>query len=257
MNFYIATKTELLKTKRTASFWLSVLGAALIPGIFFLGYTLNPEGAYKSLAAAPWQTHFMQGWQALAAFLFPMFVILICTLIPHIEYRSNSWKQVFASPRSITNIYFSKFVTIHLMIFFFYLLFNALMILSGVFVNLIHSKYTFLDHNIDWRNLLKLNFKIYVSILGISAIMYFIALRFKNFIAPLGIGLALLVGSLIALGFNWEHISKLPFAHPILTLMNMKTGRPLLENHELNSLGYFVLFTLIGFLDMKFKKDKG
>lgn len=258
MSFAISTRAELLKTKRTASFWLSVIGAALIPTILFLAYFFKPEGSYKQLAQNPWGIHFMYGWQSLSAFLFPMYVILICTLIPQIEYKNNTWKQVFASPQSYADVFFSKFITIHMMIILCFLLFNFFMILTGVTINLIYSKFTFLDHSIDWKNLLRLNLKSYLSVLGISAIQYWVSLRFKNFIAPVGIGLALLVGSLIAVGFHWEHVFKIPFAHPSLTLQYiMLPNRPFLENHELNSIGYFVVFVLIGFLDMRFRKEKG
>lgn len=258
MSFAIATQAEMLKTKRTASVWLSILGAAFIPSIFFLAYFFNPEGSIKQFEHAPWQMHFMFAWQALSSFLFPMYIILISALIPQIEYKNNTWKQVFAAPQSVGTIYFSKFLTIHFMIFFFYMLFNLFMILSGVVTNLINARFTFFHHAIDWQNLIKLNFKTYISILGISAIQYWLSLRFKNFIAPMGIGLALLVGSLIAMGFHWEHVYKLPFAFPILTLDYMKQPhRPFLENHEWNSIAYFLVFTLIGFLDMKLRKEKG
>lgn len=258
MSFALSTRAELLKTKRTASFWLSVAGAALIPTILFLAYFFKPEGAYKQLQHDPWSVHFMYGWQSLSAFLFPMYVILICSLIPQIEYKNNTWKQVFASPQSYADIFFSKFLTVHMMIIFCFLLFNFFMILGGIVISLVHPKFTFLDHAIDWPKLLKLNLKTYISILGISAIQYWFSLRFKNFIAPVGIGLALLVGSLIAAGFEWEHIFKLPFAQPMLTFKySLFKGRPFLENHELNSIAYFVVFLVIGFLDLRLRKEKG
>lgn len=258
MSFALSARSEILKTRRTASFWLSIMGAGFIPTLFFLAYTLKPEGAINSFRGAPWRMHFMNGWQALNAFLFPMFVVLICSLIPQIEYRNNTWKQVFSSPQSVGNIFFSKFLTIHLMIFFFYLLFNAFMLLTGIGVNLLHDRFTFLDVPVDWAELMKLNFKTYVSVLGISAIQYWLSLRFKNFIAPIGIGLALLIASLIAMGMGWEHIFKMPFAHPALTLRSMvMPNRPVLENHELNSIGYFLVFLAIGFLDLRLRKEKG
>lgn len=258
MSLPIAISTELLKTKRSASFWLSVIGAAFIPGIFFLVYTFNSEEVMMEMKTTPWQLHFMRGWQFLSAFLFPMFVILVCTLIPQIEFKNNTWKQVFASPQSYGNIYFSKFVTIHILILFFFLLFNFFMILSGAIANFIHSGYTFLDSPIDWQYMWKLNAKTYVSVLGISAIQYCVAMRFKNFIAPTGIGLALLVGSIIATAVGWKHVFKIPFAHPILTLKYMALpNRPFLENHEINSIIIFAAFVLLGFLDMRLKKEKG
>jgi hypothetical protein len=74
----------------------------------------------------------------------------------------------------------------------------------------------------------------------------------------MGIGLALLVLAIIARHVSWEHVYKIPYAHPLLTQETFRsTGRPLIENHEWNSILYFVSFALLGFLDLKYKKEKG
>src|SRR5260221_1484084 len=127
MSFPISLEAEILKTRRSAAFWLSVIGAGFTPAIFFLMYFFNPEVFTVRLKDQPWQSHFSNGWQSLSAFLLPMFIILICSLIPQIEYKNNTWKQVFASPQSLGNIFFSKFMTIHLMILFCFSLFNLFM----------------------------------------------------------------------------------------------------------------------------------
>lgn len=260
MSFIISTKAELIKTKRSASFWLSLIGSAVIPLIFFLMYVVEPKNSAR-FQVKPWELHFTQGWQAFAAFLLPMFVILICSLIPQIEYKNNTWKQVFASPQSVGNIFFSKYLSIIMMILFLFLMFNIFMLLSGAVPNLFFPKYTFLENSIDWGALLKLNFKTFVSLLGIISIQYWIGLRFRNFIVPIGIGLGLLVSSMILL--PWEHVDKVPYAFPLRTFMTSITksknelAGPLLQNHELNSIGYFIFFTIIAFLDMRFRKERG
>lgn len=260
MSFLISTKAELIKTRRSASFWLSLLGSAVIPFILFLVYVLKADKNYARLADNPWETHFTQGYQAFAAFLLPMFVILICSLIPQIEFKNNTWKQVFASPQSTGNIFFAKYASIVMMIMFLFTMFNVLMILGGVIADMLFSKYTFLNKAINWGALIKLNFKTFVSLLGIISIQYWLGLRFKNFIAPIGIGLGLLVASMILL--PWEHIDKLPYAFPFLTFINVSENKtalagPLLKNHEWNSVVYFAFFTLIAFLDLRFRKERG
>lgn len=258
MSFIISTQAEVLKTKRTASFWLSIIGAALLPAIFLLNLTIESEQAFKSFAADPWKKMFFAGWQILAAFLLPMYIILIATLIPQIEYKNNTWKQVFASPQTVSTIFFSKFLTIHIMILICFILFNVLMILAGVLIDVITPEFTFLQRSIDWETLLRLNVKTYISILGISAFQYCLSLRFKNFVAPVGIGLALVIGAVISIEFHWQHIYKFPYTYPILSYDSMeKTSYPILENHEWNSIGFCVFFLLVGFLDMKFRKEKG
>jgi lantibiotic transport system permease protein len=258
MSFAISLQSEVLKTKRSASFWLSILAAGIMPAIFFLAFYFKPDGAIKSLQKDSWGTYFNWGWNVLNVFIFPMFVILICTLIPQIEFKNNAWKQVFASPQSLSSIYFSKFLTIHLMIFFFFLCFLSFMFSSAILTNLLNSKFSFFHSAVDWQRLAKLTVKTYISILGISAIQYCLSLRFKNFIAPVGIGLALLVGGLVAREAGWEHIFKVPFAHPLLTLEYLhRPARPFIENHEWNSILYFIAFMISGLIDLKFKKEKG
>jgi hypothetical protein len=259
MSFIISAQAEVLKTKRTASFWFSILGAGFVPAIFLLVFIFNPDdGAFKAFGTSPWRKMFSLAWQFFGAFALPAYIILISTLIPQIEIKNHTWKQVFASPQSLGNIYFSKFAAIHLMILFCFVLFNLFLILTGLAASMIDEKFQFLHYGIDLKMVLWSGAKEYISILGISAIQYFLSLRFKNFVAPIGIGLALVIGSIVALNLQWVHLYKLPYAYPILSADSLKaTGRPFLENHELNSIGYFVFFTLLGFLDMKMRKEKG
>lgn len=257
MSLIISTKAELIKTKRTASFWLSVVGAAFVPTLLFIAL-LTDSGAAGSLAIDPWSKFFSMGWQILSVFFLPMYIILTSTLITQIEFKNNTIKQVFASPQSVSNIFFSKFLTIHLMILFSFVLVNIFMILAAVLGNIIVSEYTFLANSIDIEFMIKLNFKTYIAISGISAIQYWLSLRFKNFIVPVGMGLAFVIGSIIALNYHWEHIQRYPYALPALSFdFIQKPGRPLIENHEWNSIGCFVFFLLIGFWDMKRQNEHG
>jgi len=256
MNLLISTRAEMIKTKRSASFWLSLLGAGVIPTLFFLVYVIEPERNYSQ----DWDRHFLQGWQAFNAFLLPMFVILICSLIPQIEYKNNAWKQVFASPQTIGNIFFSKYLIILIMITFLFVVFNIFMLLSAIIPNFFYSKFTFLTKSIDWSQVYLLNLKTFVSLLAIISIQYWLSLRFRNFIVSIGIGLALLVSALILYQFRWEHIYKVPYAMPVLTMegvLETRSTGPTLQNHELNSIGYFVFFTILAFLDMRFRKERG
>ncbi len=256
MSFFISTKAELIKTKRSASVWVVVLGSGFIPLIFFLAYVLTPEKNYPRLQILPWQQHFAMGWQGLASFLLPMFVILVCSLIPQLEYKNNAWKQVFSTPQLLSNIFFSKFFTIILMIFFLFFLFNLFLIGAALIANVINSKYVFLHTPIDWEGLLLWNGRTGMSVLGIIAIQYWLSLRFKNFIIPISIGLALLISSLIAVPF-WDQVDKLPYAYCILTMRSFISGHKSIQNHEIYSVLYFVLFLLIAFLDMKYRKERG
>jgi hypothetical protein len=171
---------------------------------------------------------------------------------------NNTWKQVFASPQSFGDIFFSKYLVILFMVFFLFFMFNFFMFGSAILANLINNKYSFFDHSVPWLNLLKMNLKTFVALLGIISIQYWLSLRFKNFIIPIGIGLALLIAGLIL--SDWKHIDKWPYIFPLLSFASAgsRAIRPLFfQNHEFNSIGYFVLFTILGLLDMRYRKERG
>jgi hypothetical protein len=258
MNFLISTQVELLKTRRTASTWIIVMAATFIPGVYLLFFLLNPKEAIQDMGPEPWAVYLMRSWQVLCDFFLPIYIILLSTLVTQIEFKNNTWKQLFATPQSFGNIFFSKFLTIHILIFAFLLLFNTLVFTVGIIADLANPSFAFLEHKIDWMGILKTNVKIYISILGITAIQYWLSLRFKNFVVSTGIGLALMIGGLIAWAVQWTHVYKYPYAFAILTFEStLKPGRPFLENHELNSICYFLFFTLLAFIEMKTRKDKG
>ena len=260
MSLAISYQSELLKSKRTAAFWMSLIGAAFIPVIFFLIYLSKPDkvGPMLHVAPDPWAVYIMYGWNALSSFLFPMYIILICALLPQIEYRNNAWKQVWASPQTTGDVFFAKFLSIHTLILLFFLSFNLLMIGGALLVNAVHSQYPFFSHAIGWKSLAILSLKTYLSILSISALQYWLSLRFKSFVAPVGIGLALLVGSIIATGFGWEHVNKIPYAYPVLSMKSLaKPGVLEIDRHEWYSLAYTAFFLGLAFLDLRFRKERG
>jgi len=257
MSLVIAIKAEMIKARRSAAFWLCLVGSAFIPVIFFLIYTIKPDRNYARMAVDPWRTHFMEGWQSFSVFLLPMFVILTCSLIPQIEYKNNTWKQVFASPLSTGNIFFSKYISIIAMVVILFVSFNFFMLMAGVLSDVLHPKYTFLESAVGWARLFKFIVKSFVSLLAIIAIQYWLSLRFRNFIVPIGIGMVFLVSALIIV--SWEHIDKVPYAFPFIsyTKSGVSAQQGFLNAHEVNSIIYFVVFTLIAFADLRFRKERG
>lgn len=178
----------------------------------------------------------------------PMYIILISTLLPQtgICFSSIYWKHFLFKVCSSSH-------NDHLML-------PPLQCVHDCYRcygNLMNSKFPFLHNSINRAMLLRLSLKIYISILGITAIQYYLSLRFKNFVVSVGIGLALVIGAITALNLHWEHVYQYPYAFPIITSdLVKKAGRPLLENHEWYSIGYMVFFLLLGFLDMKMRKEK-
>lgn len=258
MSIWIALQTELIKTKRSAAQWLAILGAGVIPLVYSIYFLAKPGQAAEQLNKDPWVMHFLEGWQAFSGFLLPMFVILICSLVPQIEYKNNAWKQVFASPLTMEQVFFSKFAAIHLMILLLFLCFNLFMILGAYVASWVHPELPFATSELPIGKLLYLSLRTYIALLAIIAFQYWFSLRFRNFIVPIGLGLGLLVMSLVAM--RWEHADKLPYVFPFLSFSEaMKSGGNFsgLQNHEWYSCVYFVVISFLALMDLRWRKERG
>jgi len=255
-SFILNTRAEFLKSKKTAAFWLTVIGSAFVPVVHGISLLARPDHFVPALKNDPWQIIINNNWQAATLFLLPMFVILVTSLVVQIEYKNNTWKQVYASPRTLADIYFSKFIIIHTLILFCFILFNAAIIVSSCVVNLFQKQYTFFEHPVPWKTMFFLIGKIYFAVLAITAIQYWISLRFRNFIAPVGIGLALLITGFII--HEWDHLYYYPYMYPAISFIKDFEKKPgFVATSQWFDLAWFVIALLIGFLDMLTRKEKG
>jgi len=249
-------KTEFLKSKRSASVRLTLIGSAFIPFIFLMIYIFKPEHFMKALAVNPWIEHYLNGYQSGTAFLLPMFIILITSLVTQTETKNNAWKQVYASPVSITSVVLAKFIMVQVIIISCFILFDLYMGLTAVAANIVNPGYKFFSSHLDMNAVLMYTLKIYTATLAISAIQFWISLRFKNYILPLGIGMALLITGLIVM--NWEYIYLYPYAYPLLTFMSsIKQNQNWLVKHEYISMGYALVILLLTIVDVNRFKEKG
>src|SRR5687768_3353033 len=115
MNLLISLRSEALKTKRTASFYLTIIGAAfgpLVSMIDILAFGSIPKDHRSVL----FTKIMIEKFELTSYIAFPIFLILLCTLLPQVEYKNNTWKQVFTSPKSKFNLYLAKFLNIQLLV---------------------------------------------------------------------------------------------------------------------------------------------
>jgi len=252
-SFIINTKVELWKCRKTAAYWLTLLASVFVPIVSWLILVSKPSHFTKELKPDAWHIYMNMNWQPAAAFFLPMYVILVTSLVVQIEYRNNTWKQVYASPRSYADVFFSKFLVIHLLILASLLVFNLTIIMTGFAANMVASGYTFFDAPVPWKEMLTLTGKMYSSILAVTAIQYWLSLRLRNYIAPVGIGLALLITAIMII--QWEKIHFYPYAYTALTYFkNLNKGT---LTHQYYSYVWFVGVLLLAFWDTVKRKERG
>ena len=249
MNLLISLRSELLKTKRTASLYLTLIGAAVGPVMYLLNVLLD-ENEIDASEKDPLNAIFKILSDMNGTALFPLFVILICTLLPQIEYRNNTWKQVFASPQTKFNVFLAKFMNVHLLMLVFLTATHFFMFLSIVAINFIKPNLNLFKHPLNGNMVLINAANAYILLLAVCAIQFWIGLRSRNFIVPIGIGFALwLTGTIMAVQYKSNLVFYFPYsfhAFPVSTKLKSQ-----LTQVAWTSLGYALLFLIVGFFDFR------
>jgi len=250
MEFFNSLQAEWIKTKRSSSNWLSLIGGLFIPIImtcvaFYFGKTINDTPMYA------WESLYRNSWQDMAIFLLPMGMILAGSLITQIESKNNTWKQVHATPTRFSTIFFSKFTVILLMTVKFFVYFNIGVILSAIIPTLFLEG-TIPNATFPFWYVLKLNAKIFIACMPILAFQYLLSLNFKNFLVPIGIGFLGLIGTLIPFA-RVDLIYLSPFSFNLFQVLPKKID----FNPNLYALMSFSIITAISFFLYLKKKDKG
>src|SRR6185436_17966852 len=93
--------------------------------------------------------------------------------------------------------------------------------------------------------------------LPIVAVQYLLALRFRTFIAPLAIGMALWILSIGTISWQFNYL--IPYSHAGLDYLVVEYQRrmPLPARPSTIAVARFIVFTIIGYGLFAMRKDKG
>lgn len=247
---------EWLKKKRSLAAWLVIAGALFPPLLSAIVFVVHPQQLINMHQSPEfWKLVCRNSWQIMFIMLLPMGIVLAVSLVTQLEFKNNGWKQLHSLPVSFRHIYFSKLAVLLLMLLQLFVLFNIGIYLSAFIPSLLVKVIPFPDHPIDASFFLQQNGWFFVLSLPMVAIQYLLSMQFKNFLVPLGIGLALVVSGLFAISWRYSYI--LPQAYTALHLVYFKPGAVPAHNLLKWSAGYFLFFTLLGYFLYFIKKEKG
>ena len=246
LSFLYSFQSEWLKKRHSAASWLTVLGAFLIPVIILVSRIDDHASLTKwNLSDHLWEGIYHRSGQFMGLFLLPMGVILATSLITQVEFRNNTWKQLHTTPQMLTTIFFAKLAVIMVMMIQFFILFNIGIYLSAVVPGLFFRGVPYPKEPIPFSLFLRGDLHFFIASLPIIALQYLLSLQFKNFLIPIGAGIALYIASMIAV--PWKYGFMVPYsycARPPATIRNW-------------ALGYFLGFTLVSYILYLVRKEKG
>ena len=249
MSLSITLRSEILKTKKTAAFYFTLAGASVVPIIFLLNALTDSDGM-DATRKDPLNNLFKLLSEMNGYAFFPWFIILICTLLPQVEYKNNTWKQVLTSPQTKANLMLAKFLNIHLLMLLFLVSTHLFMFAAIVIANVAVPAIGFFDHPLDGEKVVTNAANAYVTMLAVCTLQFWIGLRFKNFIIPIAIGLALwLTGTMLALQFNSALANYFPYSFQVFSLSPKHITY--INQVAWTSCGYAVFFLFMGYFDFR------
>ena len=266
MNYSIASSTfsraiaaEFFKIKRTPILWISLVGGVFVCGLIFLLHLLNADDFAKE-GQNPWILYFDVGFMITSTILLVPYIVLTTSSLTHFEHQSSAWKYLYSLPQSKANVYFSKLLLAVLLVIGTYMIYFFTVWLSAYVVDWIQPVYGFRSYvpdKLDWLNRLTHSF---LSTLGIVGLHYWMSIRWKNFIIPVGIGLLGFVMAMICLMTQkYDYAAWIPYAYPGMIGAEMGvTGETVgferigwFYRIEIVSIISFAVFVLLGFWEEK------
>lgn len=249
MNLALSLRSELLKTRRTATFYFTLVGAAVVPFIFLIN-VLFDDDLMDATRKNPLNGIFGLNAQLNGQVFFPWFLILACTLLPQIEYRNHTWKQVLTSPQSKARVFFAKFLSIQGLILLFFMANHVFLWITVTLGHFIRPEIGFFSARLDGYAVLRNAANSYLMTLGLCAAQFWLGLRFRNFIVPVALGLTLwLTGTLLAVEVKSKSADYFPHAFHVYPYFPKLASK--LDTTALVSFGYAVAFLGLGFLDFR------
>jgi lantibiotic transport system permease protein len=203
--------SEWLKKKRTAASFLTIAGSMLIPLLIIIARTDSASGlAIANRKPQIWENLYDRNWLLMGSLLLQMGIVLAASLVTQLEYRNNTWKQLFTTPQTLTTIFLAKGSVLLVMLIEFFLLFNLGIWLTGTLPGLLLGV-PYPPEAFPWKTFWSTNARFFLDSLPILALQYGISLRIKNFLVPLGVGLGMYVASMIAV--HWKYGYTIPYTY--------------------------------------------
>jgi hypothetical protein len=258
-NFLRLVGAERLKQKRNLTPWLLFGAASFVPLIVFLVRSRHRADLPKIYAGESfWLDLWKLNWESIALLILPIVTILSTSLILQVEDRNNAWKQVHASPQPWAATYLAKLAIVLGTVVQFIILVHLVIYLSGLLPAWLFPELEVPSAAFPWEIFARRSWGYFVDSLPVVALQFFLALRFRNLLGPVGVGLGIWVLSLGMLNTSINYL--IPTSYSGMDYL-VDTGYKTFPNLPLSvrtlALGYFLLFAAAGLAHRRFGRDHG
>lgn len=222
--FWRSVQSEWLKGRRSLASWLVVGGAMLMPAVLLI-VRLRQRSTLRALYRGEvfWEELWNQAWESLAVFVLPMGAIVLTSLVAQVEHRYQGWKQVRATPQSDRAIFSAKLLVVLAMLAQSFVLLNVGLWLVGVVPPLVFRELAFPAEAFPAAAFAARSLELYVDALPAVALQYLLALRSRNVLVPVGVGLGLWIVATTALAWRFNFL--FPHGYAAMDYLTETGGR--------------------------------
>lgn len=225
-DLFHAVSSEWLKRRRSLTTPLVAGSATFVPAIMLAARLRHAENLPALYASATfWQDLFVQAWESMALMVLPLASMLIVSLVTQIEDRNNGWKQLQAAPLPLRTIFLSKLTVILVLVGLLVFLHGLALLAVGLVPALLLPELSAPTATFPLAAYCLRSATFLADVLPVVSLQYLLALRFRTFVAPLAIGMALWILSIGLI--SWQHSYILPYSYPALDYLLVEYQRPL------------------------------
>jgi len=257
-NLLHAVSSEWLKRRRSLTTPLVAGSATFVPAIMLAARLRHPENL-PALYASPdfWQKLFVQAWESMALMVLPLATMLIVSLVTQIEDRSNGWKLLQAAPLPLRTIFLSKLIVILALVGLLVFLHGLALLLVGLAPTLLLPALGAPTTALPLAEHCARSATFLADVLPVISLQYLLALRFRTFVAPLAVGMALWILSIGLI--SWQYSYLLPYSYPALDYLSVEYRRPLVLPADPSTLAVAVslTFTIAAAIAFSSRKNRG
>lgn len=254
-------QTELIKLKRSPTWYILVLGIVLAAAGVFLGHLLDAHHTVK-IGVDPWQRYFSASLAIFNLFIVVPYTVLLVSSVVFVEQRADAWKYIYTQPYSRGRLYFTKWGTLLILYLFSIVMLLLGVVISAYVLNMYRPEYEFTYYTPDVWYLLEQMGHFFLASLGLISWQYWLSLRFRNILIPLGIGVFGFVFGIIISVTGQKLATLMPYALPMVVRDfdmfrndhiqdSFITG---LNNVEVHSIILAVIFLGLGYWQERKKK---
>lgn len=225
-DLFHAVSSEWLKRRRSLTTPLVAGSATFVPAIMLAARLRHAENLPVLYASRTfWQDLFVQAWESMALMVLPLASMLIVSLVTQIEDRNHGWKQLQAAPLPLRTIFLAKLTVILALVGLLVFLHGLAILAVGLMPTLLLPELSAPTATFPFAAYCSRSATFLADVLPVVSLQYLLALRFRTFVAPLAIGMALWILSIGLISWQYSYI--LPYSYPALDYLLVEYQRPL------------------------------